>query len=1383
MYETIILFRSILTYSDTLRLQDIFLPGLNIMTNRMPNIIPYLPDILINSANSNNNSKEEIIIEGSLLFADLSGFTAMSEKLGTLGRLGGEKLADIMNRCFDSLLGLVFASDGDVIKFGGDAFLALFTGVDDASRAYNCSCNLINWIAENGNISTPAGEFSLGIHAGISKGSIYNLYIGSKRKEHLFCGQTVENAYAAADAASLGQLALTEEAVKAIGDIDVRKSDERFYICQSLKGAIDFKPTPRQMRHKSEERPDMDKYIISGIQDQLHYNNGVIEGEHRVLTTLFVGIDSLRKNLEADIDRSVSAVNNYFTALNEIIVNHGGVFARLDSSGTSEKMLIFFGAPVSSGRDAHNCLKAVLEIESALSELNEQFNIPIKHRYGINTGLCFVGDVGGQWRREYTAMGDAINLAARFMAKSAYGEILVGEETIKICGDDFITRDGGLIEVKGKTQPVRIYRLDSLNEKDSSSELMIGRDKELQQARAFIERSSDSQSGLLLIAGEPGAGKSLLCARIKKIAADVGLRSIEGACFKHSEKTPYEPLKPITQKLLSLSSKSSLKQRRQVFQSQLKAIDEAEWEPLLAPFLDYFPTVPPHLRNLPDDIKKQKINEIISRLFCEINRKNQSLVIIEDIQWIDDASYNIIQSLMELKDAPGLMFISRPGKIYDDLKNRPNVENIELGALTPENCRRLFITILDGIEPDNNIIDLVIEKSGGNPFYLEEMAKAFRELGPERFAAGDNIPSGIESVITARIDNLGEMIKRTVRTASVIGRIFTYNVLKDVFPDRKRVKKLRKYLQELSHLDLTPLEKRQPVLEYIFKHILTQEVAYNGLAFSVRKSLHLKTAEYYVRQKKLVKRQPEVPARHYLLAGEDIKAMPYLLLAGQKAASEFANSEAFEFFEKVIQIAHQHNDKKYLIKTLQNRGGLAKRTGDYKLAEKDYLQFEDLVKDNVPMMAEALQNLSEIYRLTADYDKAYNIINQLDKLIPDDIPNKVYCLNGKGEITRRRGKLQDCREILLEALNLCSENDVPLDLKANLYNNLGICHWSLGKLKEAAEYYKSALSLYRRLKDLNGQSKITNNLGIISDEMGKLYQAARSYEKAEKIFKRIGATRSLAFACANLGTNLSTRGYLSQAEAKLIQAKAIFEKIGDQHSLAYTYGDLGQVYLSEGNIEKANEYFTTSLDKAYQLKDEEFILESRIRLYKLDLVQGKPKLEEIDKLIQMAEKVGSVECKIKSLIHKGITQLGNENRTIVDEIIKKLDNIDDVNNFSELSLELAKLKIINYLINGNKTRAIKLLKSSIKKAIAGDLAIYVIDISVVSEGCDLIAGIPDKTIAKIQEYFERLKNNMSDDSLQKYNAFRKRRIEALRSFISSIQPVQKTSKVLDSSYK
>jgi len=1319
-------------------------------------LLPYLPALLMESLSSPAGMR--LRIEGSLLFADLSGFTSMSEKLSALGRRGAEKLTEIINRCFNPLLDIVLNRDGDIIKFGGDAFLVLFQGPDGTVRAFSCAVELFDWISDNGRMITPAGEFNLGIHAGISEGQIFNLVIGDSRKDLLFCGDTVEKAYSAAELADLGQIAVTSAAAGKLPHVNFQIDNGDYLLYQYSIGQHPIYDSGERGKKAGASLPDsgLERFVGSGLKEQLYYNQGHIEGEHRIITSLFIGISSLRKNLESDLEKAARSIQDYFITLNDIITDNGGYLARIDSGADSEKILAFFGAPRCHGNDAQNCLRAIIEIESALKELNVNFDIPVNHRYGVNSGLCFVGDVGGEARREYTAMGDAVNLAARLMSRAEYGTALIGENTEKSCRFEYDLRDRGKIRVKGRKKPERAFLLCGEKAARQMNGQMIGRDREMSRVESFIDRIKNTDSARLMISGEPGAGKSLLCEKLKSSAVEKGLSCFEGDCFKLSEKTAYGPIRSIISSLLGLGNRSSQKEKRLALQNALRELHELEWEPLLAPLLDYFPPVPPHLKSLPEEMKKSKIEGIICRIIRETGDNRRSIIIIEDIQWIDAASFEIVKLLAEFPDTPGLLFVGRPGEITDELSGLIGMERIELGALTVEDSEKLFLSVLGDKNPGAELIKNVIEKSGGNPFYLEEMAKAYIELGEQRFYDTDNIPIGIESVITARIDNLGEMVKKTVRSASVIGRIFGYQVLKEIFPDRARVGRLRDYLDELARLDLTPVERVQPVLEYIFKHILTQEVAYNSLSFSARKSLHIKAAEYFASRKRLAKRNPETVAGHYLLAEEDLKALPYLILSGGKAASEFANKEAFEYFGKALEIATKADDKQYIIESVRKRGILARNTALFNQAENDFIRLGELAGADNKLKADSERELSFIYRMTGEYDKASESLGRLEKLLPDDVPTRVFCLNGHAEIARRGGKLQECRGLLLEALELMENYNIDRGLAATVNNNLGICHWSLGRLKDAENYYKTALKLYRNLKDLGGQSKIINNLGIISEEQGKLHSAAASYEKAEKIFKRIGASRSEGYACANLGTNFLSRGYLPKAAAKLFRAKEIFDNIGDRHSSAYTLGDIGYIRFREGDIEKAKELIDEAIKKGTELKDNELMLESSIRMRRLEIYCGTPAIDEIEKLISLAREVGSSELEIKAMLARLFALLTSGNNIALWENIARIENLDDYDNYPELRLELSVIKMIAELRNGSAREALKILNKSLSECFSRDLALVIADLRAAAIACNLTSGIPPKTAVRIEQFISRPAPEMDKDAAEKYRAFQKR---------------------------
>ena len=216
-------------------------------------------------------------------------------------------------------------------------------------------------------------------------------------------------------------------------DVEFEKKDGDYLVCRDVR-ETNSRNIEHPAGHGRPELPaglELNPFVDPRLREQLHYNKGIIDGEHRIITNLFIGVSSLRKNLENNRELSFHAIEKYFESLNRIITDNGGSLARIDTGPSSEKILIFFGAPKCFGNDAQNCLRAVIEMESALKKLNRDFHFPVTHKYGINSGLCFVGDVGGIKRKEYTAMVDAINRVAHVMGMKTIAEHIESEETFK----------------------------------------------------------------------------------------------------------------------------------------------------------------------------------------------------------------------------------------------------------------------------------------------------------------------------------------------------------------------------------------------------------------------------------------------------------------------------------------------------------------------------------------------------------------------------------------------------------------------------------------------------------------------------------------------------------------------------------------------------------------------------------------------------------------------------------------------------------------------------------------------------------------------------------------------------------------------------------------
>jgi len=290
--------------------------------------------------------------------------------------------------------------------------------------------------------------------------------------------------------------------------------------------------------------------------------------------------------------------------------------------------------------------------------------------------------------------------------------------------------------------------------------------------------------------------------------------------------------------------------------------------------------------------------------------------------------------------------------------------------------------------------------------------------------------------------------------------------------------------------------------------------------------------------------------------------------------------------------------------------------------------------------------------------------------------------------------------------------------------------------------------------------------------LGKLHHAAKSYEKAEKIFKRIGASRSEAYSCANLGTNFTSRGYLTKATEKLKNARSIFKKIGDLHSFAYATGDLGYAYFRAGKNNEAVELIAESLKRAEKLEDSELIIENKIRQFKTQLSSGKFNFSEIGDLIKAAKATNSVELEIKTRILELFCHLVSSEIGPAKNKLSKLDDMNDLNNYPELSLELDISRLILDCITGEHQKSLKTLRFALKKALSKDLILAAVDLYAAGQACALIDRIPSELIEKIQTSLSRINDDLGEQDFKKFMANHNRTMELFRYMLKNAQKHQ-----------
>jgi class 3 adenylate cyclase/tetratricopeptide (TPR) repeat protein len=659
------------------------------------------------------------------------------------------------------------------------------------------------------------------------------------------------------------------------------------------------------------------------------------KGERRIVTILFcdvTGSTSLAEQMDPEEWRGI--MNSTFKRLNESIDRYDGTVARL----MGDAILAFFGAPMAHEDDPERAVLAGLEILNSISALREQLkiekNLDFNVRVGINTGLVVVGEVGSEIRGEYTAMGDAVNLAARMEQTAAPGTIQIAEDTFHHVSNLFEIEPLGSIRVKGKSQAVKTYRVlhskaethrrRGLDDMGLSSPI-VGRDGELGTLKKSLQSLRvDGEGGLVLIYGEAGIGKSRLKDELRMIAGKE-FYWLEGLSVAYSQNLSYWPFQEILRDFAGIAEEDEevaawTKLEQSITRLHGESADEIL--PYLASLL-VLEVREPYLEKVryldAEDLGRQ-VYLSSPRFFERLAQERPLVLVFEDLHWMDDASARLLEHLLALINRAAILIIglSRPesgtaGEQLGELARQNYKDHyleIQLSAL-PEDASSIMVeNLLAVADLPSPVRQSILIRAGGNPFFLEEVVRSLIEAGaiardPKtgRWHATElseslQLPDTLQGLILARVDRLADEVKGVLRTASVVGRSFLYRVLESISLTERN---LEQNLATLERVNLIREKQRLPELEYIFKHALAQETVYGSILLQTRRGLHLRVAQTI--ENLFADRLDEffgLLAFHYARAEAWVEAHDYLLKAGDKAGQLAADGEALAYYRQAM---------------------------------------------------------------------------------------------------------------------------------------------------------------------------------------------------------------------------------------------------------------------------------------------------------------------------------------------------------------------------------------------------------------------------------------------------------------------------------------------------
>ncbi len=924
------------------------------------------------------------------------------------------------------------------------------------------------------------------------------------------------------------------------------------------------KPASEQLA--SVERPapsglaqnGLEQYIPKELMAKLEAARayGRMFGERRIVTMLFCDVKgSTSAAGKLDPEEWTEIINGAFEYMIRPVYKYEGMVARLMGDG----ILAFFGAPIAHEDDPTRAVLAGLEIVAGLAPYRDQtraqWSLEINVRVGINTGLVVVGAVGSDLRMEYTAMGDAINMAARMEQTAAPGTVQITHDTYKLVAPLFDFEELGGITVKGKEDPVPAYRV--LGRKTIASRTrgiegleaeMVGRNKEIDRLQVVLANLERGVGRIVCLLGSAGLGKTRLVKEVRRAQPqDSAVTWYETASLSYEASYPYALFQQLIRRTNGISAGEEADrfwEKIRLLAAEIPGSDETRYARVFAALFGLpDPSGQPPLEG---GQFKRELYAVMSEIWLARFASRPSVLVLEDLHWADPASIELLLHLLPAVESSPLVLLCvfRPDrgapsyrvKQAADADYHHRYTEINLRPLSEGESDELVNRLLAIADLPDSLRGRIRERAAGNPFYVEEVVRTLIEKGAlvaeERLENGEgrrywratseraamDIPENLQGLLTSRIDRLEEETRHILQLASVIGRSFYLHVLAEIGRmDELSLEMVDEQIGQLVRLEMIQEAARVPDIEYRFRNPMTQEIAYQTILLKRRREFHRRVgaALEVLFPDRLAELAPRL-AYHCSEGRQADKALSYYTLAGDQAFRLFALEEALGNYEQALQWAEQAEaDSKQLIHLYQRRGRVLELMLRHDEAIETYQALEALGKarsdDTLRLAGLAAQSI--VYT-TARFDP------ETSQKYTDETLLLARKLGDR--FTEARGlwsKLLahiwfDSRQALAygeQGLVIAQElvkrpeaAQEELELLGLILMDLTIPLIGSGKVGTAVEYASQAREIFKEMGNLPMISTATQREGIAHRVVGRFDQALEAFDRSTEIDRAIG---------------------------------------------------------------------------------------------------------------------------------------------------------------------------------------------------------------------------------------------------------------------------------------
>ncbi len=962
--------------------------------------------------------------------------------------------------------------------------------------------------------------------------------------------------------------------------------------------------------------------------------------ERRLLTILFAdlsGFTPLSAGLDPEDVQQVAST--CFEHFNRPIIKHGGTIHKYEG----DLVIALFGYPSAHEDDPERAIQAALEMMKTMPDINRALasklgqKVDLGLHVGINMGTVVTGDVGSKEKKEYTVMGDVVNLTSRLKDIAQRDEIIVSEPVFRASRYLFDYEARPAVAAKGVREPIKIYRPLRLREHPDPkrgikglSSPMVGRQQELDVLKQSADRLVGGTGGVIFVLGGPGLGKSRLIEELRS-----GLRSgssrvvqLVGRCLSYGDTVPYWPFLQILEGFFDITENDTRKLFQEKLMKKAREIFPDDWADVI-PYLGYLFSIR-FAEEFDEKVKfldaqglKVQIMVTLKKLFTTLARTRPVLLIIDDYHWIDQESLELLEFIFRPvagapPDRPPILLVAL-SRIEKDAA--PDATRSRLKKALGDDYHELTLQPLDGGASTTLVYNLlnvpgitaafkdkILARAEGNPFYVEEIIRSLIDTavlvytdgiwslsrGPEDLE-NIRIPDTVQAVIASRLDKLTQDVRDVLQMAAVVGRNFRTPILEQLCTLDSLM--LSVHLATLQEYEYIIGRKEDREEEYSFRHPLLQEVAYSGLLLKRRRELHRKTGELI---EMIYRDRPDdftdILAYQYSNSDHPAKAFEWLMKAGLKARARYANDEAVKYFDRLVALAQNEPGHDIILAgAYEGLGDIHSLTADYGKALECYTAMLGRTVDPAGRRR-AQRRMAEVHLDQNRYDDALRIVVEVKAGLttPSNAEMaeqaELHILTSR--VLREKGDPKRALDEGRQALKIAEEltphsgtgqGDSLVDrnrldqIKTAGFGSLAASAYEISDFPLALEYYSKSLEIAEKLGDKMAVGRISTSLGSVYSSMGEITKSHDFYKRAQDAAGKIGDKRSIAKVIMERAGVAKDKGDYQEALALYEQARRIATEIGVGYVAAAASANMGMVYQMLGQLDKAMALYETNV--------------------------------------------------------------------------------------------------------------------------------------------------------------------------------------------------------------